>query len=293
MSDKLALQEQQAMGPELSGFYEGMDFDSYAAVPALNGSSLVHMRRSPMYYRWMCDNPQPPTDAMKLGTATHRLILEPNKVGEFAVWGEKEEEKVRRGKVWEEFQAAHPGKTIVTVAERDAMVGMATGARRNMPIRKYADMKGRMEVSMFWRDPATGRRFKGRLDKICDGHVIADLKTCISCQPRQFATQSYRLGYHIKLAFYWSGYKALTGHEPKMRLLATEKKAPFESVVYRVTKDVITQGLEEWQNLERTLDECEKTNRWPAEYEDETDLMLPAWVGENTESLDEFAMEED
>ncbi len=279
---------------ELEGFYEGMDFEEYAAAPGLNGSSLVHMRRSPMHYRYMADNPQPPTDAMKLGTATHRLILEPERVGDFAVWGLLEEEKVRRGKVWDNFQELNKDAAmIVTVAERDAMVGMAVGARKNLPIKKYADTKGRCEVSMFWRDQITGRRYKGRVDKISDGHIISDLKTCVSCQPRMFGAQSNKFGYHIKMAMYWSGYRAITGTEPKMKLLAIEKKPPFESVVYRVTKDVIVQGLEEWQNLERTLDECEKTNHWPAAYEDETDLMLPAWVGQDTETLDEFAMEEE
>ena len=37
---------------ELSGFYEGMDFDGYAGIDALNGSRLLAMRRSPMYYKW-------------------------------------------------------------------------------------------------------------------------------------------------------------------------------------------------------------------------------------------------
>jgi hypothetical protein len=271
-----------------------MPFEEYAAAPGLNGSSLVHLRRSPMHYRYMADNPQPPTDAMRLGTATHRLILEPERVGDFAVWGLLEEEKVRRGKVWDNFQELNKDAAmIVTVAERDAMVGMAVGARKNLPIKKYADTKGRCEVSMFWRDQITGRRYKGRVDKISDGHIISDLKTCVSCQPRMFGAQSYKLGYHIKMAMYWSGYRAITGTEPKMKLLAIEKKPPYESVVYRVTKDVIIQGLEEWQTLERTLDECEKTNHWPAAYEDETDLMLPAWVGQDTETLDEFAMEEE
>lgn len=281
------------MSEQPDGFVYGMSFEDYLAVDALNGSSLVHMRRSPMYYAWMYNHPQPPTDAMKLGTATHQLILQPERVGDFAVWGEAEDQKVRRGNVWAAFQAAHFDKMIVTRAERDAMVGMATGARMNIPIHKYADAKGCTEVSMFWTDPVSGRAYKGRVDKILDGHVIADLKTCVSCQPRMFGTQSYRFGYHIKMAMYWSGYRQLTGHEPKMKLLAIEKKPPYESVVYRVTPSVIAQGLEEWQNLEAILNICEDTNRWPAEYEDETDLMIPAWATENTESLDEFAMEEE
>ena len=110
---------------ELSGFIENMPYEEYAKVDALNGSSIIHMRRSPMNFRWKMDNVEPPTPALILGTATHRMILEPNRVGDFAVWGEKEEEKVRRGKVWDAFQEAHQDKMILTVDERDAMVSMA------------------------------------------------------------------------------------------------------------------------------------------------------------------------
>ena len=279
---------------ELFGFYENMDFEAYQAVPALNGSALVHMRRSPMKYRHEMDNPTPPSPAMILGSATHRMILEPDRVGDFAVWGEREEEKVRRGGVWDAFKAANAGKMIVTASERDAMVGMAVGARRNLPIMKYANEKGRCEVSMFWKDESTGRRYKGRVDKIIEhGHIVFDLKTTRDCSSYRFGAQSYALGYHIKMAMYWSGYRAITGHEPKMRLGAIESKAPHESAVYRLTKDVIVQGLEEWQMLEARLAECEKTNNWPAAEEEETDLILPAWASEKADQdLSEFAMEE-
>ena len=274
---------------ELNGFYENMDFESYCAVPALNGSSLVHMRRSPLYYKFMLDNPQPPSPAMILGTATHRLILEPDRVGDFAVWGEQEGENVRRGKVWDAFKDDNASKMIVTKAERDAMVGMAASARMNLPIRKYADAKGRCEVSMFWTDPVSGRRYKGRVDKLCDGHTIFDLKTARSCEKHAFCTQSFKLGYHIKMAFYWCGYRAITGKEPKIRLGVVESKKPHESATYRITPDVLAMGLEEWQNLERTLDECERTNNWPAAEQEETDLQLPTWA--TTDSNEDFAME--
>jgi exodeoxyribonuclease VIII len=278
------------MSEELNGLYPGMDFASYAAVDALNGSSLMALRRSPMRYRHERDNPTPPTPAMILGTATHRLILEPDRVGDFAVWGTLPEEKVRNGKVWKNFKALNAGALIVTKAERDAMVGMAVGARKNVPIMKYANAKGDTEVSMFWRD-ANGRRWKGRVDKILKGHVIADLKTTRDCHPRKFGSQAFSLGYHIKMAIYWDGYRTITGEAPTERLLAIDSKEPHESVVYRVTKDVIMQGLEERDELVRLLDECEKTNNWPPAYEDETDLLIPAWAVTEQDSLAEFAEE--
>ena len=36
---------------------EHMSFEDYAAVDALNGSSIVNMRRSPMYFKYVRDNP--------------------------------------------------------------------------------------------------------------------------------------------------------------------------------------------------------------------------------------------
>lgn len=275
--------------PELEGFYYDMDFEEYAAVDALNGSSLMHLRRSPMRYRHELDHPTKPSPAMILGTATHRLILEPDRVGDFAVWGTLPEEKVRQGKVWENFKSLNAGAMIVTKAERDAMVGMAVGARRNLPIMKYATAKGKTEVSMFWRDPVSGRRFKGRLDKIMDvGHMIFDLKSTRDCHSRPFSGQSYALGYHIKMALYWDGYRILTGHAPKMHIGAIDSKAPHESATYRITKDVILQGLEELAELLETLRECEKTDTWPPAHQEETDLIIPAWALTEEVSLEEF-----
>ena len=245
-----------------------------------------------MYYRHCKDNPQPPTPAMILGTATHRMILEPERVGDMAIWGTLPEEKVRNGKVWEAFKAANAAKLIVTVKESEAMIGMTVGARKHLPIRKYADAKGKTEVSMVWTDKASGRRFKARLDKIILAtHTIPDLKTCRDCRSYQFGAQAYALGYHIKEAIYWTGYRALTGSEPRMKLMAIESKAPHESAVYRVTKDVILQGLEELDTLLKLLAECEETNTWPPAQEDEADLVLPTWATVQPDTEFELDME--
>jgi PDDEXK-like domain of unknown function (DUF3799) len=264
---------------ELNGFFEGMPYEEYAKIDALNGSSIVHMRRSPMKYRHMKDNPQPETPALKLGTIAHRMIFEPALMGEIAVWGLKEDEKVRRGKVWDAFQDEHYGKTILTEDEYANTAGIACTARLSPLISKYADAEGPTEVSIFWRHPYTGRRMKARLDKwIPSTHTVMDLKSCRDCTSYRFGAQAFQLGYHIKMGLQWAGVRELTGKDPDMRLCAIESRAPYESAAYRVTKDVLLQGVEELDNLVAKLDECEKLGRWPAEQECETDLLLPAWA---------------
>ena len=275
------------------GFYAGMSFEEYQAIDALNGSSLVHLRRSPMYYKWAKENPQPPTDAMILGTATHRMILEPDRVGDFAVYGEVEGQNVRRGKVWDEFQAANAGKMILTKEERDFMVGQVVSVRRSPDAWKYLSAKGPTEYTMVWTDKVSGRRFKGRLDKLIpSAHTIVDLKSARSCISFKFGGQAYALNYHIKAAIYSSGYEALTGIRPKFKFVAVEPKPPHECAVYRLTSDVLLQGLEDLDALVKLLDECEKTNTWPPTQPEESDLVLPAYAYTSAEDLADLTYDE-
>lgn len=279
------------MSTELNGFYHDMDFDSYRAIPALNGSSIIHMRRSPMKYRWELDHPTPPTPEMELGTITHKLILEPEKVGSLAVWGEEQDQKVRRGKVWNDFCAVHRDEIILTKSELEAVMGMQRGALSHVPIRKYADAPGATEVSMFWRHPHTKRRHKARIDKIVEATIpiLVDLKTTRDARPFRFGPQAYSLGYVVKMANYWNGYRILTGVEPEVKLLAIEKTPPYESVVYNVPRDLLILGLEELDNLIWTLDDCEKENRWPPAEVEELNLCLPPWA--NAESDTELDLQ--
>ena len=111
-------------GVQPDGFVENMPYEEYAAVKAINFSQLRPMMRSPLAYRWAMDNPEPETDAQKIGTVVHRMILEPNNLGELAVWGNLEDQKVRRGKVWDAFQEEHEGCIILTVYENDDVLAM-------------------------------------------------------------------------------------------------------------------------------------------------------------------------
>lgn len=275
---ELAVPEEPENGwPE--GIYERMSFEDYAAVPALNGSKILHMRRSPMKYKHERDNPTPPSPAMELGTLVHRMVLEPGLVGEIAVWGELEEQKVRRGKVWDAFREQNEGMLILTVQERDEILAMTASVLRNKPIRQYANAIGPTEVSLFWRHPVTNRRFKARIDKVVpESNTIFDLKTTRDCHSFRFGSQSYALGYHIKMALYAQGWEILTGKYPEVRLGAVDSKPPHESTVYRVTKDVLQQGAEDLNKLVYRIEKCEKERKWPAENEGETDLLLPQWA---------------
>ena len=289
--NELAVQDKAQDGRKI-GIFPGMSWDEYAAVDALSGSALIHMRRSPLTFIWNRDNPQEPTDAMKLGTVIHTAILEPPLLGKIAVWGLIEEQKVRRGKVWDAFAEANKELIILTKAEQGAVVDAVDGAYDTPVARQYLAEEGPTEGSMFWVDPYDGRYWKGRVDKLIrtkNSATIVDLKKTRCCSPRRFGAQAYQLGYHCKAAIYVSGYQILTGIRPKFRWIALEEKRPNECAVYRATPDVLTLGGDEVTSLVHRLDACEKSDVWPCEVETEEDLVLPAYAMNEAEGLEEFA----
>src|SRR3954468_23785885 len=82
----------------------------YAAVKAVNFSTLKEMAVSPKRYRHRLKTPRQATRSMDLGTAAHTAILEPNRfMLDYALF----EGKRRAGKEWKAFEAASGGKQIV------------------------------------------------------------------------------------------------------------------------------------------------------------------------------------
>ena len=57
---------------------DGSTWDAYCDVKAMNGSTLVHGRKSMLHLKHAIENTTEPTDTMQLGTVTHALLLEPD-----------------------------------------------------------------------------------------------------------------------------------------------------------------------------------------------------------------------
>jgi hypothetical protein len=261
------------------GFVYGISYEDYDRVDALNASKIVLMRRSPLHYKYFSVHPKPATPATTEGTLIHRLVLEPDVANDMVVFVPEEGMLKRAGNKWKAFRERNEGKIIMTASEHESVMRTAACALSHAPIASYANSDGPTEVCMFWRHPVSGRRMKARVDKIIPArHTIFDLKSTINCQSYKFGAQSYNLGYHIKIAHYVQGYQTLTGITPQSRLGAIEKTEPHESAVYRVTDDVLHQGWDELEHLLGRIAECEKKNSWPAEHDEETDLLLPAWA---------------
>lgn len=269
-------------------------YDDYAAIKAVNISSLKEMRRSPLHYRDRLDVPKE-SAALTLGSAAHVAILEPERFDrDHAVWGERTAGgniRPRNGKLWDAFRAANAGKRILTEDEHALVMAMQRAVRSDSTAMEYL-ASGDPEVSMQW--DLEERACKGRVDwlTVVDGvHTIVGLKTARDCRPFVFGSASAKLGYHLQWAFYFDGYEHIRSRSARMVEIVVESARPHAVAVYHVPSDIIEQGRQEYIELLKLLSECEAGDHWPGPVQGEQILTLPSWAYESHDDVDGLGLE--
>ena len=267
----------------------------YFARPGLSISRLKEMRRSPLHYQHALANPKT-TAAMTLGTAAHCATLEPERFGrDYAVWARRTESgrlAPRNGKAWDAFVAEAGGRDVLTEEECSLALAIGTAVRRDPVAGKYL-VSGEPEVTMEW-ELAGGRACKGRVDWLThmdDGPVLVGLKTARECRHFAFATAAAKLGYHLQWGWYADGWHIIKGTVPRVVEIVVESAPPHAVVVYDIGEDVLAVGRDEYQELLRLLDECERRNEWRGPAQTELVFTLPKWVTGGDENLTDLDLE--
>jgi hypothetical protein len=257
-------------------------FDEYKAVPALNISALKELKRSPLHYRHALTHPRT-TKPMTLGTAAHVATLEPERFSrDYAIWSRRTESgrmAPRAGKLWEAFaaEAAAEGRQVLTEDECSTALAIAAAVRSDPVAAKYLEA-GDPEVTLRWQ--FGDRPCKGRVDWLTtmDGEpVIVGLKTARDCRHFIFASAAAKLGYPEQWAWYFNGYQAITGRDARMVEIVVESEPPHAAIAYVITEDVLAQGRDNYLNLMRQLEECERRDEWPGPAQTELVLSMPSW----------------
>ena len=152
-------------------------------------------------------NPEEPTKAMIIGSATHSAILEPNLFVD--EWGRLPEGhgsskavKEAKAELAEKFapdQILKPSDYDTIVAMRDSVLSSTVAD----------ELLGscNTEVSSYWTDSASGVRCKARIDAVpfMDskwGSCLVDVKTTVNASAKEFQRSVFNFGYHRQAAHY-------------------------------------------------------------------------------------------
>ena len=113
------------------GVYGGIGNEEYHKGPGLSSSDLKLLARSPLHYKTAKAIPPKETDAMRLGTAVHCAVLEPDRFEkEYAAAPEAIDRRTKAGKAhWAELEAT--GKVVLSGEDAQMVRGMADSVRRH------------------------------------------------------------------------------------------------------------------------------------------------------------------
>lgn len=262
----------------------------YRARPEMNVSLLVHGLRSMRHLKWEMDHPSEQTPAMKRGTMAHCYLLQPAEFNRRYVQmpafemddanctdgGKPSTSKATkyyksRVAAWE---AENEGVEIISESDRNWCIGIANGVISD-PLAAQMINTMQMEVPLFGE--IENVECKGLVDLLSECW-LADVKTSLNVNPRQFGSTAAKLNYPFRLAFYrelarQNGYPIDTVY-----LIAVESKGPFDCVVSEVPDVVLDNAFEQVCKTLRNYKACKETGVWPGTSGGEVQqLEIPLW----------------
>lgn len=277
-------------------------YEHYAQVDAINISRLKNIEHSAQRYVWRATHPLE-TKPLTLGKAAHCAVLEPERFDQdFVIWDKLTKNgsgniAPRSGEQWIKFQAEHPGRTIITIEERDLAMAIQQAVRGDSTAMQYLET-GDPEVSMEWDLSDSwglpARRCKGRADwltRLNEKRYIVGLKTAVDCRPFAFGAAAARYGYALQFAWYHDGYRTITGIEPKLIEIVVESNPPHAVVVYKIPEDVLLEGRDRYLELLKILGECEVSGVWAGPATEELVLSLPSWYFAQQDNIEDIGLE--
>jgi len=277
------------------GYHKDIPFEEYCAADAINNSKLSLMFQSPAHchYDETDDSEEDETEsaAKRIGRITHSMVLERDTFNNHYVTMPEGRKKPTSAQIkaakppektiellqwWADFQAENDGKLIITQKELDVATSIRA-AVHGVEITLNALTGGTSELTGFWRDWEHGCLMKMRLDMLNLGWLI-DLKSCDSAKPDNFMRSIAKFGYHRQAAIYLDGHEAIKSEPAEgFMIIACEKKPPYVSVPYVLSKASIERGRIEYRaELARYL-ECKKSGVWMGYAEGTVDIDLPKW----------------
>lgn len=281
------------------GISAGVDASQYHRSLGLTKSGLMALRKSPAhFYQWMVSPPDPSTESMALGTATHTLVFEPEKwANEIVVIPAdapkkptatqlRAEEPSEKAKVsiewWNDFKSRSEGKTIITLEQEENARGMADAVLGNeecLTYLKYPNAQAELSISSVENVKGLDIACKMRCDLLTmDGKVIVDLKTTQDSEQESFSKKFFSLGYWMQAAHYIATARAAGLPVERFIFIAVESSPPFSVALYELDDKSLQKAFQIRQRLLETLADCIATGKYPSHSKGINRLTMPNWL---------------
>ena len=274
------------MSDRKPGIYRNISNSEYHSGEGLGSSHLRELLRSPLHYITRVNTPSKETPAMKLGTAVHCAILEPERFEIEYIEAPVIDRRTKDGKaLWSELEQS--GRIVLTADEYLKITQMAS-AVKNHEIASKLISGGVAEQSVYWNQKVSSLDVseilcKARPDYIKPlkkGYVIVDIKTTQDASISEFQKKAYyQWLYHLQAAHYVRGFEAITGEKVvAFMYVAIESEPPYAISVFKAGDDYLEAGKKKTHELYELYANCVANNSWPSYSSEIQELRLPKWA---------------
>lgn len=255
---------------------QAMTFSDYAAIEAMNFSTLKGGLTSARAMKHLIDGKQEDSDLFGFGRALHCRLLEPSEFDVRFVGTELTRNK--RHAAYQEFLAEHPGKTVLKQSDMDKIDQMATAVLSHPAVAGLTDDLKYFERVLQWENDR-GMRMKARLDSIGAGLGVVELKGPADIHPKSYPSKAYRLGYAMQAAIQIEGLAKCMPDVPRVHTtVCVEKSAPHDVVVYTASAEWLALGREQYGKCCDMYLQCSESGVWPGLAEEPIEIAPPHWA---------------
>lgn len=258
----------------------------YHASPALNKSRLHNFKDTPQKFKYREEHPKKDNEALIVGGAFHKLVLEPDGFDDEYVVDQGIDKRTNAGKAaWAEL--IESGKQILT-AEQFALVSAMRDAVKANKFASFLSV-GDVEQSYYFTDDLTGLECKVRPDcfKIVNGRGrIIDFKSVRSAATEDFIRDAAKCGYDLQAAMYKIGVEKEYGIPCDFVFVAVEKEPPYMINIWEADEPFLRRGGDLFREYLGLYKRCTETGNWfgyLGEFEQINILSLPPWLAKEVE----------
>lgn len=233
----------------------------YDSIKALRFSNCRALLTSPAHYKAELEKPREETDALRLGSAIHHLVLQPESFEQHYAYRPAglDLRKTADKQTLAEFKAKNEGKTILD--DDDAPVINGVSQKMLETINRLGIQI--VDAELMLKAEYCGCPIKSAIDIVGSDGYIYDLKTTDdastgwlkSVRKYKYALQSY---------FYRTVYELHSGIRPNgFRFIVTEKQPPYATAIYELGPNVMSYAIEEFNQVTKLYVRCDLLNEWP------------------------------
>jgi hypothetical protein len=214
-------------------------------------SHLKQMAQSPAHVLDAMADAVDETLSMRIGSGAHAILLGKP----WAVYS-----GIRRGKAWDEFQAANEGSCLLNEAEYDHASRMVDAIRSHSRAR---ELLAGLELETTLDGEYLGRKTSGTPDAF-GAEFVVELKSTRCANPERFVRDGTWRHYHAQLAWYRELIGCARGTRPERAfIVAVENRRPYCVTVFELTRAALERGERSCRLWMERLLVCESEGRWP------------------------------